>query len=328
MRGVPDPLPNLDMKLAVGDAIAGPNPQQLDFTPQGIVKSGLGNDIAEYTTAQGTRKGTLKRQIEQRLRDDMGDAAPKGVVEWRIDFADVMLTGGFDVVIANPPYLRHEDIEPKSYKFVLSNQYSGAVTSRSDLYCYFYARGVQLLKNTGVHLFVCSNAWLDSQYGVRLQEYLLNQTHIHSILESAVERQFSTAAINTTIAVLEKDPPRDDQVTRFVSLRNEFDIATADHRFRKEVIVNNNDLIQAPFGEGKWGGRYLRAPDIYHHLMKTIARKSSRLSDYVRGERYLNTGGADGFLVLTDVTPDRPGFMRTTIGSKEGRDHGCPEFLI
>ena len=61
--GVPAPLPNLDLKLAAGDAIAGPDPQQLDFTLQGIVNSGLRENIAEYTTAQGQRKTTLKQEI-------------------------------------------------------------------------------------------------------------------------------------------------------------------------------------------------------------------------------------------------------------------------
>ena len=108
-EGTPAPLPNLDLKLAVGDAIAGPNPQQLDLTWLSIDHSGLANNIAEYTTAQGQRKANLKREIEQTkqaLRENMGDAAPNGVVEWRIDFADVTLNGGFDVVIANPPYVQ------------------------------------------------------------------------------------------------------------------------------------------------------------------------------------------------------------------------------
>ena len=54
--GPPDPLPNLDLKLVVGDAIAGPNPQQLDLTLASIVNSGLRDDMADYTTSNGQQK--------------------------------------------------------------------------------------------------------------------------------------------------------------------------------------------------------------------------------------------------------------------------------
>ena len=330
-EGSPDPLPNLDMKLTVGDSIAGPNPQQFDLTRHSIVSSGLQERIADYTTAQGEEKAALKRQIEEikrRLRQEMGDAASEESVEWRIDFADVMLNGGFDVVIANPPYLRHEDIKPKEYKGYLVSQFGGNLTARSDLYCYFYVRGIELLKSRGMHIFVCSNTWLDSQFGVKLQDYLMTNARIHSIMESAVERQFSTAAINTIISKIEKTTSTNTDTTLFVSLREEFDQAISDPMHRKEIKVSKGKLLEASSGERKWGGRFLRAPDVYHLMMEVVASANSKLSDYVRGERYLNTGGADGFFVLNDVVPKSGGIMKATITSREGKDDGFPEFNI
>ena len=45
--------------------------------------------------------------IATELRSQLGD----GVIDWRIQFADVMgRNGGFDVVLANPPYVRKENI--------------------------------------------------------------------------------------------------------------------------------------------------------------------------------------------------------------------------
>ncbi|MDE2813140.1 MAG: Eco57I restriction-modification methylase domain-containing protein [Gemmatimonadota bacterium] len=117
--GPPDSLPNLDLKLVAGDAIAGPDPrmvkgsatapdsQQMDFTTSGIDGSGLRENIAACTNAQGRYKAALKTKVEAikaDLRRRIPGAAPADVVDWRIDFADVMLNGGFDVVIANPPY--------------------------------------------------------------------------------------------------------------------------------------------------------------------------------------------------------------------------------
>lgn len=54
-------------------------------------------------------------------------------------------SGGFDIVLANPPYIRHEllgrDYKERKLKPIYADVYSGT----ADLYVYFYARAQQLL---------------------------------------------------------------------------------------------------------------------------------------------------------------------------------------
>ena len=307
--GSPDPLPNLDLKLVIGDSIAGPDPQQLDFTLQNIVNTDLQKASAAYTTALGEEKRRLREQVDAiktQLRANMQDAAPAGIVEWRIDFADVMLNGGFDVVIANPPYVRQEDIEPKAYKDALTAAYSAAVTARSDLYCYFYARALQLLRDGGMHVFVCSNSWLDVGYGAKLQEYLLTNARIHAIFESAIERQFSTADINTIISVIGKTRAPDDFDTRFVSLRADFETALADTGQRREILKNRAALRAAgmngnKYAGDKWGGKYLRAPDIYHHILEKHSDKLVKLGNIATVRFGIKTGANKFFYLTPDI---------------------------
>ncbi len=303
----PEPLPNLDLKLVVGDAIAGPDPQQLDLTLASIVNSGLQQDIAAYTTAYGQQKATLKSRVnhtKSQLRNNLQGAAPEGVVEWRIDFADVMLNGGFDIVIANPPYVRQEKITSKAYKTALVKQYATAASARSDLYCYFYSRGLQLLRDGGMHVFVCSNSWLDVGYGAKLQEHLLRNAHVQVIYESALERQFATADINTVISVIQKtSDPADDDATRFVSLRAKFDDALSDASKRREIVRTRESLRAAgmsgrKFVGDKWGGKYLRAPNIYHTIINNYGDRLVRLGD-VATVRFGIKTGANAFFYLT-----------------------------
>ncbi|MBA3019243.1 MAG: Eco57I restriction-modification methylase domain-containing protein [Proteobacteria bacterium] len=51
----------------------------------------------------------------------------------------------------------------------------------------------------------------------------------------------------------------------------------------------------------KWGGKYLRAPDIYWTILEKGKSLIKKLNYYFDGERYLNTGGADGFFILNKV---------------------------
>ena len=144
----PPPLPNLDFKIVRGDSLLGPDP-----SPSTEVQVTLGQDIelmkrlgerkSEYMRASiGVDKQRLKNEIraaEEEVRNALGKASARdGMVDWRVSFADVfVVNNGFDIAVANPPYVRQEDIVPQSYKDTLFSLYSNAATKRSDLYCYF-----------------------------------------------------------------------------------------------------------------------------------------------------------------------------------------------
>ena len=188
--GTPDPLPNLDLKLVVGDTIAGPDPrmvtnstaapdaQQMDFTTSGINDSGLRENIAAYTNAQGQSKVALKAKVDAikaDLRRRIPGAAPAGVVEWRIDFADVMLNGGFDVVIANPPYVVTKD------KW-LREMYKEGVYGRMNLYGLFIQRSLQLLKDGGQLQFINPRTLLTDRYFTNLRKVIRRDSELRGVV--------------------------------------------------------------------------------------------------------------------------------------------------
>ena len=310
----PEPLPNLDFKVVCGDSLLGPDPSA------GVeVQGTLGQDVAQFRrlgqlkaeymrASQGSDKVRLKRQIEAltgEIREALGVSAIPGIVDWRVEFGEIFVERkGFDIAIANPPYVRQELIG--SGKAALTKQYADAVVARSDLYCYFYVRALQLLRDGGMHVFVCSNSWLDVGYGANLQEYLLDNARIHAIYESAIERQFSTADINTIISVICKTAAPEDCDTRFVSLRADFEAALADAGQRREILKSRAALRAGgthgnKYTGDKWGGKYLRAPDIYHHILDKYGDKLVRLGDVATVRRGITTG-ANEFFYLTPET--------------------------
>ena len=307
----PEPLPNLDFKILCGDSLRGPEPiYQLQ-----VLRSKLGNLKTKYMHATApTAKDQLRRDIEaerDRVERALGGAgAPKGSVNWRIDFAEVFETrDGFDVAIANPPYVRQEQIGPR--KAVLVRQYSEAVSARSDLYCYFYARALQLLRRGGWHVFVCSNSWLDVGYGAKLQKYLLENAHVRAVYESAVERQFSTAQINTIITVIRKHPGDDARLTSFVSLRDNFEDAILDPSKHHQRLISKATIVASSLGPpnkrgsrkfvgDKWGGKYLRAPDIYWGILKKARAHLIPLREIAKVRAGMKSGANDFFYLTKD----------------------------
>ncbi len=325
------PLPNLETKFVAADTL-----RKLEKPPQmplgqtdkvQRLEADLAANRERYFHAKNRadkldcrrRDAELRRQLAAVLQavgfpaasaDQLADWAPFDQNASAADWFDAKymfgVADGFDVVIGNPPYVRQEGITPKAYKDTLVKQYNDAVTARSDLYCYFYARGLELLRDGGMHVFVCSNSWLDVGYGAKLQEYLLRHAHIQAIYESAIERQFATADINTIISILRKTDRADQNgqdLTRFVSLRADFATALADAGQRREIARTRAALLNGGRADGKyvgdkWGGKFLRAPDIYHHILNRCSGKLARLGD-VASVRFGIKTGANAFFYLT-----------------------------
>jgi len=267
---------------------------------------------------------------------------------WPIEFAEIFSEkGGFDIVIANPPYVRQENIsdplayqelnveEKRVYKQKLQKQikkdwsFNGRsliskIDGRADLYVYFYLKGLKLLNEDGVMCFISSNSWLDVGYGGDLQEILLKYVPIVAIYDNQVKRSFKNADVNTIIALLkapfkkEWDDNLKDNIVRFVNFKKPFeevifsDLFLEIEKTNERKITENfkiypikqyelyNEGLEKEEGQmyasyvgNKWGGIYLRAPEIFFKILEKGKDKFIKLSKISNIEGYIhdnNTG--------------------------------------
>lgn len=202
-------------------------------------------------------KKEIKLLLEAVSKQDYS-ALEKPPFIWELDFPDVMLEKkGFDIVIANPPYVRQEKIYPEYYDLAefqmlpkkeqdrLKKEYKEKIiehmktiikekfehemklNKRSDLYVYFFIQGVNLLNPKGTLVFITSNSWLDVDYGTSLQEFFLRFTNLKRIIDYTT-RSFEQADVNTVITVLTRKPKElfntvDEGCVNFVLLKRNFD---------------------------------------------------------------------------------------------------------
>lgn len=191
----------------------------------------------------------------------------------------------------------------------------------SGLYVYFYFHGLSLLNPKGSFCTITSNSWLDVKYGKNLQEFLLKQCHLKMVLDNSAKRSFATADVNTVICLI--SPPNKNQesclqhTVRFVNFTVPFEaildavifyeIETAsardnspEHRIhplpQKSLLANGNDENAKYIGD-KWGGKYLRAPDIYWTILEKGKDKLIRLGDVAEVRFGIKTGANDFFFL-------------------------------
>ena len=88
-------------------------------------------------------------------------------------FAPITNHGGFDVVIANPPYVRQESI--RHLKPDLAKVFGDFYCGTADIYTYFYKRGIDLLKPVGHLCFIAPNKFMRAGYGKNTRVLLTTQ---------------------------------------------------------------------------------------------------------------------------------------------------------
>lgn len=102
------------------------------------------------------------------LIDDEKVAGDKAF-KWEKEFKQIIEEGGFDVVIGNPPYVRHEELlDIKPYLKSNYQVYHGM----ADLFVYFFEKGFELLKKGGYFGMIVSNKWLKACYAQNLRQFL------------------------------------------------------------------------------------------------------------------------------------------------------------
>lgn len=195
---------------------------------------------------------------------------------------DVEIPPTIDVAVANPPYIRNENIaNEERVRGHLKN--SGVdLSERSDIFCYFFTHAYEFLREgdgdnqPGRMGYLTSNRWLTAGYGKDLQEFLLNNTKIKAIIDFQTQ-QFDVPLISTCVTILERcddEEERNENFTELLHVQQELspgeiiEILETDHeagtledeeqgRYRR-VTLRQGDLYEID----RWD-RYLYAPGVY-----------------------------------------------------------------
>ncbi|GAA7044752.1 class I SAM-dependent DNA methyltransferase [Helicobacter pylori] len=158
------------------------------------------------------------RALRKKLDDALSGGEYQNAFEWCFEFPEVLDDEGnflgFDCIIGNPPYIRQEHI--KDLKPLLQKQYQDFYNSSSDIYTYFFALALNLLKEKGFSAFITSNKYARAKYGVNLREWLLKKTTIASYMElNALKKVFESATVDTSIISFIKQPPLKESVFKY-----------------------------------------------------------------------------------------------------------------
>jgi adenine-specific DNA-methyltransferase len=220
-------LPNLETNFVVANALgASPVQGRLFSDEVYTLRKALKAVRRAYFEARGT--DTKKKRVaedealREKLRaaflaDGMELKAANDLADWNpyqsqiaADFFDPEWmfgsSGGFDIVVANPPYIRQEDI--KEQKTALKEAFPEIYTGTADLYTYFYGLAVRLLKPSGTLSFISSNKWFRAGYGEKLRGYIAVNCQVENIIDFGNLQVFENAIAYPLVFIASKGKPK------------------------------------------------------------------------------------------------------------------------
>ena len=232
--------------------------------------------------------------------DQVKGQREKSYFLWQLNFNSVFArdevndrggerTGGFDIVIGNPPYVNLREIG-KAQKDAIKLEMPEAFLGTADLYTYFYFIGRNILRFGGHLTYITSKTFMRSDFGERLRSMLTSQTRIAEIIDVSEADVFDAIAY-PAICRFQNLPPERSTEFRYGRVRENsmlFGIhgVLADSSFRQK---------QDTVGTASW----LLAPPSTHKLMAKLRDSGQTVGQYIKGKmhRGLLTGLNEAFIV-------------------------------
>jgi type I restriction-modification system DNA methylase subunit len=187
------PLPNLDYKIVCGNSLLG------------VERNMFNNELFQkledlkplyFNETNAKKKQGFRKQIDQLIKNLTNN---KEMFDFEVYFSEVFHEkGGFDVVIANPPYISHDKIAQKDYFSKSFRCYEPF----ADIYCYFIELGIRLQNSKGLLCYITSNSYLKVKYGLPLRNVLRQKELFLELINIEDCQVFEAAIVNTAILLV------------------------------------------------------------------------------------------------------------------------------
>lgn len=237
-------------------------------------------------------------------------------------------------ILMNPPYTRQEILSSDYKEFLsekviqfLKDPIKKLLSRRSGLYIYFIIHATSMLKTSDKFGLIIPNSWLDVDYGVQLQQFLLDNFHIKCITATRKEKLIPGVDVNTVILKLikkntEDTPSINRNIVNFISVNKRKDlknlnIEELDHSKFDKLNISNIPIRQEDlYSIFKWGV-FHRASISYFELIRELNANVIDLGNVAKVRRGFTTGANEFFYI------GKPGFENAYFRSRWDKNTGA-----
>ena len=287
--GTIKPLPNLDYKILAGDSLLGIDTKNDMIRAQQLGE--LEQLKAEYfSVTSPSRKIEIKGRVDEIICDLTSIHTKSAGVQqstrfdYHLFFSEVFReNNGFDIVIANPPYVSIEKFSGTTQQKTWKNLYD-VFAARGDVYCLFFELGFKILRKYGNLCYITSNKYFRADYGKALREYMVKHVTPLKIIDFGELPVFEVGT-DPSIVLVQSVAPEKDTTTKVATVKDKNEIQDV----RSAFSIRSNTLNLSELNPEGWGFEESSSREI----ITKISKQGIPLKKYVKG--HFNRGILTGF---------------------------------
>jgi len=319
-RGI-EPLPNLDFKFVTANTLIGlpkVNAQQPELFDDHAKVEKLKELIEQYFTARDEERKDVMisfSELQSEMINELIDKhsftgvakadLTRKLTEWKpfkhksTDWFDPEwmfgIKDGFDVVIANPPYVGekgHKSVFETLRKTSLGQRFS---RGKMDLFYYFFHLGIDALKEKGLLVFITTNYYPTADGALKLRKDFYNRTNIVELINFNEYKIFESAlGQHNMITLIQKTEPDEMHITNqtFVTKHggpNESELSNILNRLSENGIYTRSSRSDLFDGDNAYI-RFTMGKNETASILTKIANIGSPLKEYATTNEGLHTG--------------------------------------
>ena len=205
--------------------------------------------------------------------------------EWMFGISD-----GFDIVIGNPPYIQLQK-DGGSYAKLYENCNYQTFARTGDIYCLFYERGWQLLKDGGHLCYITSNKWMRAGYGEKTREFFAKKTNPMLLIDFAGVKIFESATVDTNILLFAKSQNKHETVCAVTNKQNKDSVKNLSVFVQQQHSINNFSSSDS----------WVILSEIEQSIKRKIEAVGTPLKDWdIQIYRGVLTGYNEAFIISTE----------------------------
>ena len=289
---------------------------------------GLGAFVSAFHEVFGSKAGhALGFEIDSHYYEPAKELWQGCDIDLRnADFLAAKPDSAYDMIVANPPYVRHHHIDTDT-KLRLKNEvkdYCGInISGLAGLYCHFMILSTKWLRDGGLSCWLVPCEFMEVNYGRAVKKFLLRNVELISIHRFvATDVQFADALVSSCVVVFRNACPK----VHHKIVISEGGSVSAPGR---QTVIDSSNLS----AEEKWTSRFDNSIDT---TTTGSEDTTARLGDFFTVKRGIATGDNHFFILdsaavekysiprkfLVPVLPSPRYFKAASVA---GRPDGLPD---
>jgi type I restriction-modification system DNA methylase subunit len=161
--------------------------------------------------------------IEETMEEEGNEKAAQKIIDfkknkskpfflWKLHFFEIFQNKnpGFDIVIANPPYIGEKGNSNIFQELKTSKKWETFCTRRMNIYYCFIKEGLDLLKENGSLTFIIPQEWLTADSASTIRKEILIKSKINKIIHFMDNFVFEKVGTSSIVLFLQKSLNNDD----------------------------------------------------------------------------------------------------------------------